>query len=72
MLVVVLVRKENYERIGGKKRNTSKEKYLEAKKERRELFTRPKVKQKGKDSKRYVGGWSEMLCVEDCKEDGEN
>ena len=56
MLVVVLVRKENYERIGGKKRNTSKEKYLEAKKERRELFTRPKVKQKGKDSKRYVGG----------------
>ena len=33
MLVVVLVRRENYERIGWKKRNTSKEKHLEPKKE---------------------------------------
>ena len=39
VFVVVLVRRENYERIGGKKRNTSKERYLEAKKGKAERKT---------------------------------
>ena len=47
MLVIVLVRNVKFGR--SENRNTSKEKYLEAKKKARGLFIRANIKQKGED-----------------------
>ena len=52
-----------------------KEKYLKAKARVREgrLFTRPNVKQKGKDSATLRGGMTrERMGLKDCKEDSQN
>ena len=68
ILLIMLVKIVNYGRSGNG--NTSKEKYLEAKKKTRKTVYQAKYKTGMLVSVMWRG--KQMGCVQDCKEDGQN